>query len=211
MYLIAKGACEVSIIDEKKNRQRLKTLRPSDYFGEISMIYDCKRTATVTSMKYSTLAMLKKDFYKEILIEFPNLQEQLKKSIFQYKDRMKRFIINSIMKIEYFQNIGDDAVHDIIYSLKGKKFNKGEILQAPGDNATSLFFLQDGVIEVYTHSESSEFVLEKLFRGSIINHRTFFKADDGKVFFRFARNSICFELQYEMLEEILPRHPKLKK
>jgi len=35
--------------------------------------------------------------------------------------------------------------------------------------------------------------------------------DNGKVFYRFARNSICFELRYEELEEILPRHPKLNK
>ena len=30
---------------------------------------------------------------------------------------------------------------------------------------------------------SREFVLEKLFRGSIINYRTFFLEEDGKVFY----------------------------
>jgi len=66
LYLIAKGACEVSILDEKKNPQKLNILRPGDYFGEISLIYGCKRTATVKSLKYSTLAMLEKSKYKEI-------------------------------------------------------------------------------------------------------------------------------------------------
>lgn len=96
MYLIAKGACEVFIVDEKKNKNKIKNLRPGDYFGEISLIYGCKRTASVNSSKYSTLAMLKKVHYKEILIEFPDLQEQLKQSIFRYKDRMKRFTVSSI-------------------------------------------------------------------------------------------------------------------
>lgn len=96
MFLIAKGACEVSITDEKKNKQHLKNLRPGNYFGEISLIYGCQRTADVVSSKYSTLAMLNKVNYKEILIEFPDLQEGLKKSIFQYRDRMKRFIMKSI-------------------------------------------------------------------------------------------------------------------
>lgn len=73
MYIIAKGACEVSIIDEKKNTQKLKVLRPGDYFGEIALIYGSKRSTTVKSTKYSTLAKLKKDNYKEILIEFPDL------------------------------------------------------------------------------------------------------------------------------------------
>lgn len=61
MYVIAKGACQVSIMDEKKiNRKIKKTLRPGDYFGEISLIFGCKRTATVESSKYSTLAKLTK-------------------------------------------------------------------------------------------------------------------------------------------------------
>ena len=63
MYLVSKGACQVSIIDEKKNEQILKELRPGEYFGEIAMIYGCKRTATVKSLKYSTLAKLKKSDY----------------------------------------------------------------------------------------------------------------------------------------------------
>jgi len=54
---------------------------------------------------------------------------------------MKEFVIKSISSIPYLKNIGDDAVHDIIYNLKGTQFNKGEILQEPGDNATSLYFL----------------------------------------------------------------------
>ena len=128
MFIIAKGACEVSIIDEKKNVEKLKVLRPGDYFGEIALIYGSKRSATVTSTKYSTLAMLVKESYKDILIEFPDLQQQLKKHIFTYNDRIKRFQKESIQKVEYFKDIGDDAVHDIIYNLKGRKFHKGDIL-----------------------------------------------------------------------------------
>jgi CRP-like cAMP-binding protein len=74
MYLVSKGACEVSIIDEKKNENIIKELRPGDYFGEIALIYGCKRTATVKSLKYSTLAIFKKSDYKDILIEFPDLK-----------------------------------------------------------------------------------------------------------------------------------------
>ena len=78
MYLIAKGACEISYLDERngpaKSKNDLKsksrTLRHSDYFGEISMVYGCKRTANVQSTKYSTLAKLSYEHYREILIEF---------------------------------------------------------------------------------------------------------------------------------------------
>lgn len=111
------------------------------------------------------------------------------------------FIKESIQKVEYFRDIGDAALHDIIYNLKALKFNKNDILQKPGDNATELFFLQDGVIEIFTRTENNfEFVLEKLFRGSIINYRTFFMEEDGKVFYRFGRNSICYVLSIDTFE-----------
>ena len=48
-----------------------------------------------------------------------------------------------------------------------------------------------------------EFILEKLFRGSIINYRTFFMEDDGKVYYRFGRNSICAVLEYDSLMKIV--------
>ena len=46
-YVIAKGACKVSIQDQKKSTQQMPILQPGDYFGEISLIYGCNRTATV--------------------------------------------------------------------------------------------------------------------------------------------------------------------
>ena len=59
--------------------------------------------------------------------------------------------------------------------------------------------------------QNHEFVLEKLFRGSIINYRTFFMEEDGKVYYKFGRNSISFELPISVMMEILPRHKELKK
>lgn len=74
MYLVAKGECIVNIRDEKNHLIRNhRILTTSDYFGEISMIYGCKRTATVTSRKYSTLAMLTQKKFKEITTEFPEM------------------------------------------------------------------------------------------------------------------------------------------
>ena len=56
-----------------------------------------------------------------------------------------------------------------------------------------------------------EFILEKLFRGSIVNYRTFFMEEGGKVYYRFGRNSICSAITIEKMAEILPRHPVLRK
>lgn len=67
-------------------------------------------------------------------------------------------------------------------------------------------------MEILTETEGGhEFVLEKLFRGSIINYRTFFMEDDGKVFYRFGRNTICSQIDFKTMINVMSRHKELLK
>ena len=62
MYFIAKGECSVSVRDSNKVEQKnQKQLKEGSHFGEIAMIYKCRRTATVSSLNYNTMAILGED------------------------------------------------------------------------------------------------------------------------------------------------------
>ena len=98
-----------------------------------------------------------------------------------------------------------------MYSFIGVNFQRDEILQEPGEDATCLYFLQDGVIEIFTTFEGNEFILEKLFRGSIVNYRTFFMEQEGTVWYRFGRSSICFTLTIDKMNELCGKHKMLNK
>ena len=135
----------------------------------------------------------------------------MKQHIYRYNDKQKRFMLKSMRKVEFFNGIGDNATHDIMYSFIGENFSKDEYLQEPGENATNLFFLQEGVIEIETKCDDIDFTLEKLFRGSVINYRTFFMEEDGQVYYKFGKNSILFTLTYEKMEELCKKHEDLNK
>jgi len=62
---------------------------------------------------------------------------------------------------------------------------------------------------VYTEFEGKEFVIERLFRGSIINYRTFFMEEHGQVYLRFSTQSIMKELSYEKMEQVCANHQDL--
>ena len=60
MYVIAQGTCKVSVYDVSLRTGvmqdiQVSTLGQSDYFGEISLIFDSIRSATVSSVNYCTL------------------------------------------------------------------------------------------------------------------------------------------------------------
>lgn len=211
MYIIAKGECSVAIVDEKKkthNNHRI--LRSGDYFGEISMIYGCRRTATVSSRKYTTLALLTRAKYKEIVTEFPELVGQLKEGIYKYNDRMKKFMKDSINRIEYFQNVNDDAIHDVLYNMETETMPAGSLLFEPGDETKEMLLIQDGVIEVYTSFENHTFVIERLYRGSILNFRNFYLGDTTMCYYKFVKNSIIQTITLDKLSKVCSKHKKLE-
>jgi CRP-like cAMP-binding protein len=79
MYLVAKGECVVNIKDANtKQVKGSRILTTSDYFGEISLIYGCRRTASVVSRKYTTLAKITRAKFKELTTEFPEIIDALK-------------------------------------------------------------------------------------------------------------------------------------
>ena len=70
MFFIAKGDCTVRVKDKIEDVIDLsspRTLNPGDHFGEISMIYGCPRTASVSANNYCTLSKLKKLNFEELV------------------------------------------------------------------------------------------------------------------------------------------------
>ena len=66
-YFIIVGECEVKVKDHKyKHKINQKLLTEGDYFGECALLYDCKRSATITTTNYCTFSRLNKDQFTEL-------------------------------------------------------------------------------------------------------------------------------------------------
>ena len=67
------------------------------------------------------------------------------------------------------------------------------------------------MIEVSTTFEGHEFVIDRLFRGSVINYRTFFMEEGAAVTLKFGKASVLQVLPYEVLKRINEKHSDLNK
>jgi hypothetical protein len=54
---------------------------------------------------------------------------------------MKNFLKESFQKVEYLRDIGEDALHDVLYSLQATRYKAGYILQKPNDDIHDLYLL----------------------------------------------------------------------
>ena len=178
MYFIARGDCLVNIREhDRKEKIAVRVLCEGDHFGEIGLIYNTNRTASVQSRNYNTLAGLRRDMFRIIDQEYPEFKKQIIKYLFKYNYRKKEFIKEAFDKILFLKNLNKTQFHHAMYILKSNFWEPGKILLKAGDDTNSFIIVEHGSIELYSEFEGNEFILEKLPAGSIINPRVLFMED----------------------------------
>lgn len=91
MYIISQGQCKVSVYDKSMKTQRMqdievRQIKKHDYFGEISLVYDSVRSATVTCTNYCTLGKIKLETLHALCANHHFVKIALIKSIQTYND-----------------------------------------------------------------------------------------------------------------------------
>ena len=109
-------------------------------------------------------------------------------------------------KIDYFRTLSIATKQELIYGMERFTYKKGEKLCKVGEIADKLFLIQQGIVEVAIEydkrREGQNFVIERLGRGAIINHRSFFIKDDADTDFMCRTSVSCFVLHYDKMTEI---------
>jgi len=157
------------------------------------------------------MARLTEDQFKTLISEYPEYLRLLKQYLQEYEDPKKRFLLKTIQTVSYCTNISNEALHDLIHQLKPKYYEKGTILLKPDDTYSSLYFVEDGCLEIYTTFEGNEFIIERLYRGSSLNARTFFMEDLMYVYVRCAKNTIILDLEQKVIDTVKSTHIDFEK
>ena len=76
----------------------------------------------------------------------------------------------------------------------------------PSQESNTLYFVEDGIVEVYTRFEGSTFVLEQLHKGSAINHRAIFMEDQMSVYIRCQTEAKLLKLSYSALNDVIQKY-----
>jgi hypothetical protein len=115
VYFISRGECDISVFTEKQKEIYVSTIREGAYFGEVALLKNCKRTASVFSKNYTTLAQVDCIAFRDIIQEFPSIKASMETTIREkYKDPWKKFQKKSIHNIDYFSyGISDEIIEEI--------------------------------------------------------------------------------------------------
>jgi CRP-like cAMP-binding protein len=150
-FYVGKGDCKVNVKDERGKGIFIRRLLEGDHFGEVSIIYNCKRTATVISMNYNTFAFMRSLGYKRLVQDYPEYELCLRRYVTsRYKDHRIQFLKEIVKRIEYFDRVPSEIVYDLIFSLEIKHFDKDENVLQQNDVVDCIYFVEEGTLEVST-------------------------------------------------------------
>jgi len=95
-----------------KNEVMVNSLKQGDYFGEIAILTDSVRTASVKSSNYCTMACIHKRVFYDLCNNFPDILIKMKRKALEYKDPWKEFKITVLKQVDYFaESIDDDEFY----------------------------------------------------------------------------------------------------
>ena len=134
--------------DLVRKETRINRLGLGKYFGEIALVTNLKRTATVKAADYTTLAYLTRENFMDIKREFPQVYLNFKYSIKNYTDKDFEFRRSMIKNTPYFRNLDDEIVDEIVYLLKPNRYDPGTIIIKYGDITDKIHYLKQGEIDI---------------------------------------------------------------
>ncbi|KAL4484286.1 hypothetical protein ABPG72_006397 [Tetrahymena utriculariae] len=111
-----------------------KKIIPGDSFGEISLLTNQTRTATMVCGEESWLLTLNKEGFDK-LIGHIHSQQVLKKTQF-------------LQKFEMIQCLSNNKVHSMLHNITTLKFNYNNIIYTEGQEADKIYFIKSGVVEI---------------------------------------------------------------
>ncbi|XP_054036137.1 cGMP-dependent protein kinase 1-like [Dryobates pubescens] len=146
MYIVAEGQLSVS----QRGRQ-LRTLGPGDVFGELAILYNCKRTATVQALSPVRLWAIDRQRYRAIATS--NAKQR------------RAEILASLQKVHWLQDLSDSYLCKLLDAMEERTFKPGHIIIHEGDEGENFYIILKGEVRVTQQVDGQEKLLRVLGAG----------------------------------------------
>mmetsp|Transcript_25770 Transcript_25770/g.45381 ORF Transcript_25770/g.45381 Transcript_25770/m.45381 type:complete len:948 (-) Transcript_25770:2606-5449(-) len=165
MFFIVRGEVCVWVVDSSREKKPVCFLGDGAHFGEIGLLYKTLRTATVTSQDFSTVAQLMEEDFNEIVHQYPNIIDSMRKLTEEYEDPWKLYLIENFVRANYFNYLPKSAIHELVYLCDVDWVKPGNYLFKPGDKANRAYLVTEGLLEIScTINEKSLHVMKRKYK-----------------------------------------------
>ncbi|KAJ3256271.1 hypothetical protein HK103_005634 [Boothiomyces macroporosus] len=199
MYFVASGN-----LVAKVGKEILTYIKGGQFFGEIALLFDSKRTASIYTETDCALYTLQRADLEEILRQFPTAAAKLKKVA---EERLRYDKIREmIKKVSFFKDIEEDAIMDITKILKSEYFYDGSFVIVKDQLADKMYFVTSGKFQVIIN----DMVVSELSNSQFFGEIAILQADTRRTAsVKADGNGELLSLSRVELQGVLKKYPKL--
>ncbi|KAK7791456.1 hypothetical protein R5R35_001379 [Gryllus longicercus] len=129
VYVMEEGRVEVS-----RESKYLSTLAPGKVFGELAILYNCKRTATIKAATDCKLWAIERQCFQTIMMRTGLIRQA------EYTDFLK--------SVPIFKNLPEDTLTKISDVLEETFYNEGDYIIRQGARGDTFFIISKGKVKV---------------------------------------------------------------
>jgi cAMP-dependent protein kinase regulator len=153
LYVVKEGSLRC-----RKDGAEIGIIGPGEVFGELALLYDCPRSASVVADSDCMLFRVSREIFRRIQATF----------ILANDDNARRFL----KRTKLLGDLPDDVIREMANCLFKKEFQKGDMLTKKGDYFEEVYFLKQGRLLARNISlEESEFADVELKVGECFGER----------------------------------------
>ncbi|XP_034536959.1 cGMP-dependent protein kinase 2 [Notolabrus celidotus] len=134
LYVLADGLLEVI-----QNGKLLGEMRPGTAFGELAILYNCKRTATVKSVSQSHIWALDRQTFQTIMMRTTQARHE------EY--------FSFLCSVPLLRGLPEEKLARIVDCLEVDSFEKGEYIIREGEEGNTFFIIAHGEVIVTQSTE----------------------------------------------------------
>ncbi|XP_061890844.1 cGMP-dependent protein kinase 1 isoform X1 [Entelurus aequoreus] len=185
MYMVAAGELIVT-----QSGRVLRTLTSGDIFGELAILYNCKRTATVKAKTEVRLWCMERQNYRTIITN---------------KSKKKREELMGFLKTSRtLKDLNDVQLSKIIDSMEEVKYQDKDVIVREGAEGNTFYIILKGEVLVTKNVNGHQKQIRRMGKGEHFGEQALIRevlrtatcAAEGPV--------TCFSIDKEVFEETIP-------
>jgi CRP-like cAMP-binding protein/Fe-S-cluster-containing hydrogenase component 2 len=142
-YIVVSGQVGISVTSEDGKVIPIRDMGPGDFFGELAVMGQGLRTATVSAKGDDTVLLeVHKIPFQKVLKADHALKDEMDK-IFN-----NRVIASFVRRVRYFQGVDDKLMQKMIDNASIKTFKKNETLYQEGELCDNFYLLKVGNVKL---------------------------------------------------------------
>lgn len=142
LYLLSAGRARVVRQDKNGREKTLNMLHPGNLFGEVGLLQDGKRTATVRACDNVLALRLESSLFSELLCQQPEVQGYFERHI-------QRLDLQDFLRLQSpFSQMPFEVLAIMLNEFRLNRVEKGQLIIRQGDDSGPVYLVQEGHLRV---------------------------------------------------------------